>query len=198
MNRNFWKRTFSTGVMASACMLSGCCKPTLVWERVYCGNLFARCGLVGRSNAIPDTFPLGSINRAHYHTMETNGEAGDFVLHRYEFKGNTAELTPYGRDHIMEIGARMRSAPFPVLIERSLNNSDPELDALRRQIVARILTDFGNQDADQRTIVSQPYAKGINSFEGESMYYQYLSSQRGNQFGGNNGGNAGGAGGGTF
>ena len=88
--------------------------------------------------------------------METNGEAGDFVIYRNEFVDNSSELTPYGRDHIMEIAARMPSAPFPVLVQRSLNNADPELDHIRRDIVVRVLTDLGNQDADQRTVVSQP------------------------------------------
>jgi len=151
--------------------------------------------------AIPDTYPLGSVNRAHYHTMETNGEAADFIFHRNEFVGSTAELVPYGKDHIVEVAARMRSAPFPVLIERSENNSDPELDAHRRRIVAQVLTDFGVPEADQRTIVSPSYGRGINSREGEYNYYQFLYSGYNNGFGGgfgNGGGFGGGFGAGGF
>jgi hypothetical protein len=104
---------------------------------------------------------------------------------------NSTELTPYGRDHIMEIAARMPSAPFPVLVQRSLNNADPELDHIRRDIVVRVLTDLGNQDADQRTVVSQPYSNGINSMEGEQDYGQFRQIRGRNNFSGN-GGNGGG------
>lgn len=143
-----------------------------------------------RSLAIPDTVPLGSISRAHWHTMETNGEANDFVIHRNEFVDNTSELSPYGRDHIAEIAARMSSSPFPVLVQRSYNNSDPELDAVRRQLVVRVLTDLGNADADQRTVVSQPYANGLNSIEAEVDYGRFLGSRilNGRAFGGGGGG----------
>ena len=89
-------------------------------------------GLMGRvfprSLAIPDELPVGAVQRAHFHQMQTNAEATDFILYQMDFVGQTAELTPDGKDKINEIGARMRSAPFPVLVERTLNNADPELD----------------------------------------------------------------------
>ncbi len=152
-----------------------------------------------RSMAIPDVQPLGSVNRAHYHTMQANAEAADFIFHRHEFVGKTAELTPSGKDHILEVAARMRSAPFPVLVERSENNADPELDAFRRDLVAQILTNFGNPDAQQRTVVSTPYGKGLNSREAEVDYYRFTSSRGGfGNFGNNFGGGFGGGGGGGF
>ncbi len=149
-----------------------------------------------RSMAIPDTVPLGSISRAHWHTMEANGEANDFVIHRNEFVDNTSELSPYGRDHIAEIAARMSSSPFPVLVQRSWNNADPELDAIRRQLVVRVLTDLGNPDADQRTVISQPYTNGINSIEGQTDYNRFIRSRLfGNTgFGGGQGFGGGGGG----
>src|SRR3954452_13604696 len=85
--------------------LSGCC-----W-RTECRN------------PIPQRYPLGSVNRAHYHAMETNAEATDFVFNRNDFVGMSTELTPDAKDHLLEIAARMRSAPFPVIVERSENNS---------------------------------------------------------------------------
>jgi uncharacterized membrane protein YgcG len=187
------KQWIAAGVMlAVVCTLSGC-------------GIGSRCGwspcscTSHRSLAIPDTYPLGSVNRAHYHTMEANGEAADFILHRSEFVGNTAELTPFGKDHIVEIAARMRNAPFPVLIERSENNSDPELDDHRRRIIAQILTDFGAPEADQRTIVSPAYGKGINSREGEAEYYRFISSRGFGNFAGGFGNNGVGGGfGGSF
>ena len=106
--------------------LSGCLKPTIQFVPT---TLSMR-----RPLAIPDTYPLGSQVRAAYHTMEMNGEAMDFVIHRFEFVGNTAELNGFGLDHLLEIAARARSTPFPILIERSWNNADPELDQHRRQM----------------------------------------------------------------
>ena len=166
---------------------------TCNWGSGHCaGKLAARF----RSNAIPDTLPLGSTVRAHYQVMQTNGEAADFILYNHDFVGETAELTSDGKDKIMEISARMRSDPFPVLVERSENNSNPELDAMRRNLIAQILSDHGNPDADQRTIVSQSYGLGFNSIQAESNYYRYLFSNGGNNNFGN--GNAGGGFGGGF
>lgn len=170
------------GVPVGVSMPGGCCRQAGSW-------LFQR-----RTFAVPDTLPLGSTVRAHYHTMEANAEASDFILHRYEFVYNTAELTPAGRDHIVEIAARAKSAPFPILVERSENNSDPELDARRRNLIAQVLTDFGLPEANQRTIVSPAYGRHPNSLETEVEYRQFIYSRG---FGGTGYG-AGGAGTGGF
>jgi uncharacterized membrane protein YgcG len=165
-----------------------------------------------RSFAIPNTYPLGSTVRSHYHQMEMNGEAADFIIHRHEFVRNTAELNCAGKDHVMEIAARMRSAPFPVLVERSENNSDPELDQLRRNIVTQILLDFGNPDAATRCVVAPDYNKHLNGMEAEPDWYRWIGIRGGglnNGFGGGGGfgngfggggfgGVAGGTGGGFF
>lgn len=154
-----------------------------------------------RSGAIPQTLPLGSTVRSHYQVMETNAEASDFIIHQHEFIAETAQLTPDGKDHILEIAARMRSAPFPVLIERTWNNADPELDAHRRNLVAQILTDLGNPDAQHRTVVATTYGPGYNDLQAEPMYYQHVlgGGGVGGGFGtyGNNFGTYGGFGGGA-
>ena len=156
------------------------------------------CGWMWKkSNAIPDTLPLGSTVRAHDQVMQTNAEGADFIFYRHEFVGQTAELTPDGKDHLLEVAARMRSAPFPVIIEREQNNSDPELDAHRRNLVATILTDLGNPDAQQRTVVTTAYGPGYTSRRGEIMYYQHIYGNSGN-FGNFNGGGGFGGGGGGF
>lgn len=149
-----------------------------------------------RSLAIPERYPIGSVMRAHFHTMQENAEAADFILHRGDFVVNTAELTPAGKDRIAEMAARMRSAPFPALVERSEHNSDPELDAHRRAIVAQVLTDMGVPEANQRTFVSPAYGKARNSTEAEFDYYNVIFSRGGNGFGGGNGNGGGGFGGG--
>ena len=176
-------KTSKLFVMAALCGLSlGCVCPGS-------GLPFPLCGFGhSRSMAVPDVIPLSAISRAHWHTMETNAEASDFVMYRNEFVDGSTEFSPYGRDHIMEIAARMPSTPFPVIVQRSDNNADPELDAARRDLVIRILADMGAMDAEQRTVVSQPYNDGINSLEAEQDYGRFrLSRNRGRNGGSGSG-----------
>jgi len=163
-----------------ACHLTGCYKPTLQFVPT---TLSMR-----RSLAIPDTYPLGSTVRNHYHQMETNGEAEDFVIHRCEFIQSTGELNSSGLDHLLEIAARMRSCPFPVIVERSENNSDPELDQHRRRQVAEILTALGNPAANARTVVSQDYDPGIAGPTAAQNYREFI------ELNDDNGGRGGGGG----
>lgn len=156
-----------------------------------CGSCLAR-----RSLAIQDEYPVGAVQRAHFHQMQTNAEAADFILYQKDFVLESAELTPDGKDKILEIAARMRSAPFPVLVERTWNNADPELDAHRRAIIAQILTDHGNPDANNRTFVSPTYGFGKSSLEAAPEFYQFIYMGSGNNGNGNNGGGFGGGGGG--
>jgi hypothetical protein len=153
----FLSRACLLAAMAGLCCGCGWCWPS-------------RCG-------VPDRYPLGSVNRAHYQTMEANAEAADFILHRHEFVGETAELTPYGKDHLLEIAARARSAPFPILVERSENNSNPALDNHRRTIIAQALVDDGVGDALERTIVAPAYGKGLTAPEAQADYSQFVNSR---------------------
>ncbi len=137
-----------------------------------CGKCFGCCGWT-RSLAIPDQYPLGAVTRAHLHQMQTNGEAADFILFQKDFVGQSAELTPDGKDKVLEMAARMRSAPFPVVIERTWNNADPELDAHRRNLVACILSDLGNADAATRVFVSPAYGPGKHSMDTLIEFWQY-------------------------
>jgi hypothetical protein len=218
-----WKRLGFAALMAASVSATGCFHSrNSLWNRCNsddccssdcddddgCGSCCGRMGYwtsLGfchrRSGAIPQTLPLGSTVRSHYQVMQTNAEASDFIIHQHEFMAETAQLTPDGKDHILEIAARMRSAPFPVLVERTWNNADPELDAHRRNLVATILTDLGNPDAQQRTVVATSYGPGYNDLQAEPMYYQHVmgGSGFGGGFGtyGNNMGTYGGFGGGA-
>jgi hypothetical protein len=134
--------------------------PAVAW--LCCGCGWSSCG---PCESVPDRYPLGTVNRAHYQTMQTNAKAADFILYRSEFVGETAELTPYGKDHLLEIAARFRSVPFPVLVERSENNSDPVLDEHRRTAVVQALVNCGLTEAPQRTVVSPAYGKALSANE---------------------------------
>ena len=131
--------------------------------------------------------------------MQTNGEAMDFILFQKDFVLDSAELTPDGKDKILEIAARMRSAPFPVIVERTYNNADPELDAHRRALVAQILFDHGNPDANNRTFVALAYGPGKHSLEAAPEFYQHVfQGNATNNFGNNGFGGGFGGGGGGF
>ena len=196
-------RGIGGGLLLAVTLLTpGCAHSNSTCDSCHSWSLFGACGggcWHGRSHAIPETYPLGSTVRAHYHTMQSNTEAADFIVHRNEFVDSTAELTPDGKDHILEIAARMRSTPFPVVVERTENNSDPELDNHRRRLVAQILNDFGNPEADQRTVVAPAYGRGINGREAEFDYFRFIFSRGFGGFGGfgNNVGQFGGVGGGA-
>lgn len=120
----------------------------------------SRCG-------VPDRYPLGSVNRAHYQTMEANAQAAAFILYGHEFVGETTELTPYGKDHLLEIAARARCAPFPIIVERSENNINPALDGRRRTSVAQALVEHGVVDAQERTIIAPAYGKPLPAHEAD-------------------------------
>ena len=141
-------------VILTGCLLSiaaiGCCSTD-------------ECMTVYEDQGVPQMHPLGSVSYAHYHAMEANGEAADFVVHRSDFEPGSTDLSMAGRDHILEVGARMSGTPFPILIERSEMDSD--IDTKRRQMVVEILTQLGNADAEQRVLVSRPYSDGVRAAE---------------------------------
>lgn len=189
----------SCGLRGRCCVGGACANGGQMCERCC----WAMTGWAWRrSNAIPETLPLGSTVRAHDQVMQTNAEAADFIFHRHDFVAQTAHLTPDAKDKIVEVASRMRSAPFPVIVERSENNTNPELDALRRNIVATILTDMGNADAQQRTVVATPYSPGYIGRRAEFMYFQHVgggglnNNNNGGGFGGGAGFGGGGFGGG--
>jgi hypothetical protein len=101
--------------------------------------------------------------------MQTNGEAADFIVHQFDFIGATSELSPAGKDHVLEIAARARSVPFPIVIERTENNANPTLDEQRRASIAQVLSDLGIVDARQRTVIAPAYGKGLTGREAEQQ-----------------------------
>lgn len=177
------RKTFPriAGLLILAGLLSGCAATKARFD----SWLYSSKGL-----SVPETLPLGSVNRAHYHTMQTNAEAADFIMYQHDFVGETADITPAGRDRILEIAARSRQTPFPIIIERSWNNSNPELDQHRRNLIAQVLNDLGTPEADQRVIVAPAYGPGITSNEGEFDYYQNTFSRGFNGGGFGNGYNS--------
>jgi len=152
-------------------------------------------GLFGRRNArgpgADRPFPLGQVSDAHWETQEANAEAADFIFYDHEFKGQTAELAPGAKKHLMQVALRLEHVPFPVVIEESLHNAKPELDQARRQTIVEQLARLGAANSEERVIVANAFPEGYTGIEAEGSYYNVL----GDNFGGGAGRRFGGTGG---
>ena len=142
-----------------------------------------------RSPGADRPFPLGEVTDAHWETQETNAQAAKFIFHDHEFVGETADLAPSAKKHLMQVALRLEHVPFPVVIEESEYNRHPELDQKRRHTVVEQLGRLGVENAEERVIVANSFAEGFTGIEGESAYYSTLNSGRGdgNGFRGGNG-----------
>jgi hypothetical protein len=142
-------------------------------------------------------FPVGQVTDAHWETQQTNAEAADFLFYDHEFRYDTksrvdtAELAPGGKKHLMQVALRLEHVPFPVVIEQSPNNSRPELDQARRQMIIEQLARLGVENVEERVVVANAFPEGYTGMEAENAYYNVLS----NSFGGGAGRRFGGTGG---
>ncbi|HZZ72306.1 MAG TPA: hypothetical protein VFE24_08630 [Pirellulales bacterium] len=120
-------------------------------------------------------FPLGAVSDAHWETQETNAQAAKFIFHDQEFVGDTAELAPSAKKHLMEVALRLEHVPFPVVIEESQYDRNPELDQKRRRTVVEQLGRLGVVNVEDRVVVANSFAEGFTAIEGESAYYSTLN-----------------------
>jgi hypothetical protein len=127
-----------------------------------------------RGPAYDRPFPLGQVSGAHWEAQQTNAEAADFVFYDHEFVGETTELNPAGQKHLMSVAVRMEHVPFPVVVEQSVDNRNPPLDAARRQAIIDGLTKMGLCAVEPRVVVAPAFATGLSAIEGEAAYYQAL------------------------
>ncbi len=134
-----------------------------------------------RGPAYDRPFPLGQVTDAHWETMQTNAEAGDFIFYDHEFVGQTAELTPLGRKHLLSVAVRMKHVPFPVVVEELPNEQNPALDQARRETLVNLLAELGHtrEEIDPRVIVAPSFTAGLTAVEGEAAYYRTLNDTYG-------------------
>lgn len=155
-----------------------------------------RTGSTGRagqqSPAYDRPFPLGQTSDSFWETQQTNAEAADFVFYDHEFSGETATLAPGAKRHLESVALRLAHVPFPVVVEQSMYNAKPELDAARRQTIVMQLGRMGVTNAEERVVVANSFAEGFTAVEGEQAFYNGVI---GNNFGGGAGRRFGGTGG---
>jgi hypothetical protein len=135
-------------------------------------------GMFGRNSrrgpGFDRPFPLGQVTDSFWEAQQTNAEAADFIFYDHEFKGNTAELAPGAKKHLMSVALRLEHVPFPVVIEESPHNRTPELDQARRRMIIEQLGRLGIDKAEERVVISNAFAEGFTAIEGERAYYSTL------------------------
>jgi hypothetical protein len=143
-------------------------------------------------------FPLGQVSDSFWETQQTNAEAADFIFYDHEFRGNTAELSPGAKKHLMQVALRLEHVPFPVVIEESPGtHSDAEtarrqaLDQARRQTIVEQLARLGASNIEERVIVANALSEGYTAIESEGSYYNVIGSAFGGGFGRRFGGTGG-------
>ncbi len=141
-------------------------------------------GAVGeakRGPAYDRPFPLGQVTDAHWETMQTNAEAADFIFYDHEFVGQTPELTPLGRKHLLSVALRLKHVPFPVVVEELPDEKNPALDQARRAAIVNLLAELGHprEEIDARVITAPAFTAGLSAVEGEAAYYRTLNDTYG-------------------
>ncbi|HOA50707.1 MAG: hypothetical protein WBH86_11240 [Thermogutta sp.] len=160
LSRGRW----ATGLtLAIALVVTGCHTPKVSHEAKM-GPVYDR------------PFPLGQVTDAHWETMQTNAEAADFIFYDHEFVGETAELTPLGRKHLLSVALRLEHVPFPIVVEESPRGENPQLDESRRQTIINQLAQLGldRTMVEARTVVAPAFTEGLSAIEGEAAYYRTL------------------------
>lgn len=148
--------------------------------------------------------PLGQVTDSHWETQQTNAEAADFLFYDHEFRYDTAkhvetaQLSPLGKKHLVEVARRLEHVPFPVVIEELPRNHDDAknhekglFEVARHKTIVEELNKLGVTNADSRVIVANSSAEGFTGVEGERAYWNVISGG----FGGGAGRRFGGTGG---
>jgi hypothetical protein len=141
------------------------------------GGLFGR-----RAENIPPVdppFPVGQVTDSFWETQQTNAEAADFIFYDHEFVGDTDKLAPGATKKLMQVALRLEHVPFPIVIEETPYNADPDLDQDRRRRVVEELARLGVEQAEDRVVITSAYARGLTAVEGERAYYTTLQGDFG-------------------
>jgi hypothetical protein len=152
------------------------------------------CPPGGKGHRLPlvdRPFPVGQVSDSFWETQQTNAEAADFIFYDHEFRGNTAELAPGARRHLEQVALRLAHVPFPVVIEQSPHNKQPQVDEARRRAIVEHLARMGVADCHDRVIIAGAFPEGLTAQEAEGAYYGGVLSD---VFGGGTGRRFGGSG----
>ena len=124
-------------------------------------------------------FPLGAVSDVFWETQQTNAEAADFTFYDHEFRGDTAQLAPGAKRHLESVALRLEHVPFPVVIEQSRHDRNPELDQSRREMIVEQLTRMGVPNAAGRVVIAPAFVEGFTADEGAEAYFSLFGGFRG-------------------
>lgn len=127
-------------------------------------------------------FPLGAVSDVFWETQQTNAEAADFIFYDHEFRGDTAELAPGAKRHLESVALRLEHVPFPVVIEQSRHNRQPELDQSRRNMIVEQLVRMGVPNVESRVVIAPAFMEGLHADEAAGAYFSLYNE--GGSFGG--------------
>ena len=144
-----------------ASLILGCCTD--------CGELICDSWANIPRGAIPK--PVGEYTCAWQNAQAALAERDDFVIYRYEWVGDTAELGPFGIRHVGDLAFRLQSQPACLIIEPA---EDTPLNSERRLVLVARLASQGIPDADSLVIIGDSVAEGLHGLEAPRLSRGYL------------------------
>jgi len=140
-------------ILGAAGLAAGCHETGWVWPTDRCADI--PCG------AIPQ--PAGVYCCQWQNAQKFRAEQDKFVIYQYEWFQGGDHLGPDGRRHVEAIAQGLAAVPFPVIVEKS--NDNTKLDETRKQQVIATLTTLGAPDAERRVILGYSEAEGLAGTE---------------------------------
>ncbi|MDX1928894.1 MAG: hypothetical protein SFV81_20355 [Pirellulaceae bacterium] len=162
-----------------------------------------RCATIP-SGAIPA--PVGTHVNAWQDGQVASAAKDRGVFYQNEFLPKSAELSPSGREHVVEAVQQSLYNSVPIVVEQS---SDPALDGARLQTVHATFASAGVVLAPEQIFVAKPAAHGFDGFRAQQAVRSSMINGGGGMAGGGGmggggmggggmGGGGGGMGGGGF
>lgn len=133
----------------------------------------------GKFFGYPEEFaprPLGAALYDQNRTMVANGAAAKLVLFDFDFEPGTSRLRPRGRDQLIRMTAQLAASPYPLIIERTLEN--PALAEARRSTVLAELAAGPLPIPADRVLVGLPKPYGMAGNDADIIYSNSLQRTR--------------------
>lgn len=148
-----------------------------------------RCATIP-SGAIP--VPAGTHVNAWQDGQVASAAKDRGVFYQNEFLPKSAELSPSGREHVIEAVQQALYNSVPIVVEQS---SDPALDGARLQAVHATFESAGVVLAPEQIFVAKPAALGFDGFRAQQAVRSSMNNGGGGMGGGGMGGGGMGGGG---
>jgi len=138
-----------------------------------CRHNQSPCGPAGCEDIPKGAVPqaLGTAACLWQPEQAGRAEQDDFVIYRYQWRGESPELSPFGQRHVKVIAKRLPDVPFPVVVEPS---GDDELDQKRVAWVSMRLAELQPGFASNRVILGRGIAEGLDAAEAGTVSQGYL------------------------